>query len=111
MIAAASFYTKPQTGAAVRDWNFSAWLFDLVWSKYSNALQASKLRFLSPPPPRAFETDLAVRYLLALRGDAMDWKTMLAYITGSVDQELLLRSSTSSPRTVSFEINSRVVCT
>ena len=41
----------------------------------------------------------------------MDWKTMLAYITGSVDQELLLRSSTSSPRTGSFEINSRVVCT
>ncbi len=25
-------------------------------------------------------------------GVAMDWKTMLAYITGSVDQELLLRN-------------------
>src|SRR3989454_2194910 len=27
-----------------------------------------------------------------LRGEAMNWKTMLAYITGTVDQELLLRN-------------------
>src|SRR6266849_3629209 len=27
-----------------------------------------------------------------LRGEAMDWKHLLAYITGSVDQELLLRN-------------------
>ena len=25
-------------------------------------------------------------------GEAMDWKTLLAYITGTVDQELLLRN-------------------
>ena len=30
--------------------------------------------------------------LQSLRGDAIDWKAMLAYITGSVDQELLLRN-------------------
>ena len=39
------------------------------------------------------ELKLAVRYLLQFsRGDAIGWKTMLAYITGSVDQELLLRN-------------------
>src|SRR2546425_12284564 len=27
-----------------------------------------------------------------LRGEAMDWKHLLAYITGTVDQELLLRN-------------------
>ena len=46
-----------------------------VWSKYSNALQASKFRVLSPPPPRPFETDLAVWYLLQLferRRDGME---------------------------------------
>ena len=37
-----------------------------VWSKYSNALQASKFRVLSPPPQRPFETNLAVWYLLQL---------------------------------------------
>jgi hypothetical protein len=26
------------------------------------------------------------------RGEAMDWKPLLAYITGTVDQELLLRN-------------------
>ena len=26
------------------------------------------------------------------RGEAMDWKHLLAYITGTVDQELLLRN-------------------
>jgi hypothetical protein len=28
----------------------------------------------------------------SLRGEAMDWKHLLAYITGTVDQELLLRN-------------------
>ena len=32
-------------------------LAEVVWSKYSNALQASKFRVLSPPPPRPFETE------------------------------------------------------
>jgi hypothetical protein len=30
-------------------------------------------------------------------GDAMDWKHLLAYITGSVDQELLLRNEQQFP--------------
>src|SRR2546422_9880387 len=29
----------------------------------------------------------------SLRGEAMDWKTLLAYITGTVDQALLLRNA------------------
>ena len=61
-----------------------------VWSKYSNALRASKFRVLSPPHPRPFETDLASLVLSSSKGDVMDWKKMLAYITGSIDQELLL---------------------
>src|ERR1043166_6970830 len=28
----------------------------------------------------------------SLRGETMDWKQLLAYITGTVDQELLLRN-------------------
>ena len=28
-----------------------------------------------------------------LRGEAMDWKHLLAYITGTVDQKLLLRNA------------------
>ena len=63
-----------------------------VWSKYSNALRASKFRVLSPPHPRPFETDLAGLVLSSSKGDVMDWEKMLAYITGSIDQELLLRN-------------------
>jgi len=33
-----------------------------------------------------------------LRGEAMDWKHLLAYITGTVDQELLLRNELSLSR-------------
>ncbi len=40
----------------------------------------------------------------------MDWKTMLAYITGSVDRELLLRNEYSLPRIVFFEISCKAVC-
>ncbi len=41
----------------------------------------------------SLESKVAVQYVLQFsRGEAMDWKTMLAYITGSVDQELLSRN-------------------
>ncbi len=41
----------------------------------------------------SLESKVAVQYVLQfLCGDAMDWKTMLAYITGSVVQELLSRN-------------------
>ncbi len=39
----------------------------------------------------------------------MDWKTMLAYITGSVDQELLSRNEYLGPRIAFFEIRSTAV--
>ena len=40
----------------------------------------------------SLESKVAVQYVLQFsRGGAMDWKTILAYITGSVDQELLSR--------------------
>ena len=39
------------------------------------------------------ESEVAVGYVLQFsRGDAIDWKTKLAYITGSVGRELLLRN-------------------
>ena len=42
---------------------------------------------------RSVELNVAVQYVFQFsRGDAMDWTTMLAYITGSVDQELLQRN-------------------
>ncbi len=40
----------------------------------------------------------------------MDWKTMLAYISGSVDEELLLRNEYLGSRIGFFGIRSRVAC-
>ena len=40
----------------------------------------------------------------------MDWKTMLAYISGSVDEELLLGTNILWQRIGFFGIRSRVVC-
>ncbi len=40
----------------------------------------------------------------------MDWKTMLAYITGAVDEELLLRNEYLVAENRVFEISSRVAC-
>ena len=40
-------------------------------------------------------------------GEAMDWKHLLAYITGTVDQELLVRNEHRSPKTASYGTNSR----
>ena len=57
------------------------------------------------------ESKVAVRYVLQFsRGDAMDWKTMLAYITGSVDQELLLRNEYLAAENAFFEIRSEGAC-
>ena len=63
-----------------------------VGSINSNALLHSGIRdeFLAV---RSVELNVAVQYVFQFsRGDAMDWTTMLAYITGSVDQELLQRN-------------------
>ena len=38
----------------------------------------------------SLQSKVAVQY--SMRGDAMGWKTMLTYITGLVDQELLSRN-------------------
>ena len=40
----------------------------------------------------------------------MDWRTMLAYITGAVDEELLPRNEYLVARIEFFEIRSRVAC-
>ncbi len=41
----------------------------------------------------------------------MGWKTMLAYITGAVDEELLLAQRVSCGRQIEFfETRSRVAC-
>ena len=60
-----------------------------VWSKYSNAQRFSSLHLskgcLNPP-------SWSDTYSSSAEGVAMDWKTMLSYISGSVDEELLLRN-------------------
>jgi len=40
----------------------------------------------------------------------MDWNTMLAYISGSVDEELLLRNEYLVAENRFFGIRSRVAC-
>ena len=68
-----------------------------VESKYSNSRSYGKLRpyhrprfdlFSASPSPHTQSHYGWYR----LRGEAMDWKHLLAYITGAVDQELLLRN-------------------
>ena len=52
----------------------------------------------------SLESKVAVQYVLQFsRGDAMDWKTMLAYITGTVDQ-------TSSIFTTNEITKGRAIC-
>ena len=60
-----------------------------VWSKYSNAQRVSSLHLRKGRlnPPSRSDT-----YSSSAEGVAMDWKTMLSYISGSVDAELLLRN-------------------
>jgi hypothetical protein len=43
-------------------------------------------------------------------GEAMDWKTLLAYVTGSVDQHLLLRNEylVTENRLLRHQIKGRV---
>jgi hypothetical protein len=69
----------------------------VVESKYSNASVYQKLRTshhtlfrLSSAPQSPILNVPAERRVE--RGRAMDWKQLLAYITGSVDEELLLRN-------------------
>ena len=44
------------------------------------------------------------------RGEAMDWKHLLAYITGTVDQELLLRNEylVTENRTLRHQLKGRI---
>src|ERR687887_2215000 len=69
----------------------------LVQSKYSNSPSYWRLRPL-PSPRFNLSSSLSSRILTGnmdgddYRGEAMDWKHLLAYITGTVDQELLLRN-------------------
>ncbi len=61
----------------------------LVGSKYSNDNLVSKF---GGPAGRLNPPFLSDRYSSSSEGVAMDWKTMLVYISGSVDDELLLRN-------------------
>jgi putative transposase len=69
-----------------------------VWSKNPNISLWQGLR-ASPPPISSLHTEPSIlhtqRQLEAEQAEGarpMDWKTLLAYITGTVDQELLLRN-------------------
>ena len=60
-----------------------------VWSKYSKAQRFSSLHLFQ----RLLESAIVVGYVFQFSGrSAMDWNTMLSYISGSVDEELLLRN-------------------
>ena len=63
--------------------------FVLVGSRYSNGNRVSRIR---GPADRLNPPFLSDRCSSPSEGVAMDWKTMLAYISGSVDEELLLRN-------------------
>jgi len=70
----------------------------LVWSKNPNIALWQGLR-TSPPPISGLPTRHSIthtqRQLRTATAEGerrMDWKTLLAYITGTVDQELLLRN-------------------
>src|SRR6266699_1987868 len=54
--------------------------------------EASSLSGASPCLPLSSHPYSASRGTAKMRGRAMDWKHLLAYITGTVDQELLLRN-------------------
>src|SRR6266699_7141289 len=69
-----------------------------VWSKNSNTALWKELR-ASPPPISGLHaecfsphTQCQLRAEQAEGTRRMDWKTLLAYITGTVDQELLVRN-------------------
>ena len=49
----------------------------------------------------------SVEYQEEVHGGTMDWKRLLAHITGSVDRELLLRDEYRLPRTAFSEIKSQ----
>ena len=60
-----------------------------VWSKNSNAQQVSSLHLPQGRLNRPLRSDT---YSSSAEGVAMDWKTMLSYISEPVDEELLLRN-------------------
>jgi hypothetical protein len=69
-----------------------------VWSKNPNIALWQELH-ASPPPISGLHTEPSIphtqRQLKAEQVEGarpMDWKTSLAYIAGTVDQELLLRN-------------------
>jgi hypothetical protein len=66
-------------------------------------LPSPALRLACGPPIE--HTRRPLRTAQAEGARHMDWKTLLAYITGSVDQELLLRNEylvTENPHSIAF---------
>ena len=85
------------TGCSLKDACTSATVgrrINLVWSIYSNVLSPSgfgmSARAWSAHRCRGYSR--ASSDASAASGAEMDWKTMLAYVTGSVDEELLRRN-------------------
>src|SRR6266700_715917 len=64
--------------------------------KISNSPSHRRLRFsqrgASACLPLSSHPYSASRAMIKIKEEAMNWKTLLAYITGTVDQELLLRN-------------------
>ena len=79
----------------------------VVGSKYSNDNQVGKFGAPRGPlnPPFLWDS-----YSSSSEGVAMDWKTMLAYISGSVDESFSCGTNILWPRIGFFGIRSRVAC-
>jgi len=73
------------------------WPTNPIWSKYGNRRRGGKLshcRATSSPMVRYHFVGIegAHRGSVGGGGELMEWARILAYITGTVDQELLLRN-------------------
>ena len=64
-------------------------ILELAFLRKIMPLSLLPLRLVSAPPSPHTQRHYG---WYRLRGEAMDWKQLLAYITGTVDQELLLRN-------------------
>src|SRR5947207_2392140 len=85
-----------------------------VWSKYSNSPSHRRLRLDYRPHFGLSSARLSL--ILSVKrdgkggGEMMDWKHLLAYITGTVDQELLLRNEylVTENRVLRHQITGRI---
>src|SRR2546427_4747694 len=82
-------------------------IFELIFPQEVTPLSSPALRLVFRFPLTHTQHDNRRQ---SLRGETMDWKQLLAYITGTVDQELMLRNEylVSENRILRSQIKGRV---